>query len=215
MKKIFLLAATVMMAVSVYAQEERAGNDVVDTRKNVVAVGIKAGANFSTMSKYDDVDLGLKSGVGFEAGAVISARFGKRTKGSDAGTGIVGVQLEPSFVQHTIKTNTENIKLNYFEVPVLLKLFVTPNFNIELGPNFCGTLSASPEYIYQDNYRIATGKIKGFDVKACIGASYEMKNGLFGSLRYQLGTGKLAKNFDSKVSAISVTVGYKFNIFKF
>lgn len=221
MKKVFLFIAMITMSVSGNAQSFSDDDDsgerrsYRDKRQNVVSLGIKAGANFSTMSKYDDVDLGLKSGVGFEAGAVIAAHFGKRTKGSDPGTGLIGVQLEPSFVQHTIKTNTDDIKLSYFEVPILLKIYVTPNFNIEVGPNLCGTLSASPDYIYQDNVRIATGDIKGFDVKACVGASYEMKNGLYGSLRYNLGTSEVAKNFSSKVSAISVSVGYKFNIFKF
>lgn len=227
MKKLFLLAAIFTMAMTANAQvtfaeegsnqqEEEFGNGgFVDKRKNVVSLGIKGGVNFSTMSKYKPVDLGLKSGVGFEAGAIIAARFGKRTQGSDAGTGMFGIQIEPSYVQHKIGTDKDDIKLNYFEVPILLKIFVTPNFNIEVGPNICGTLSASPDGIVKDNIRIATGDIKGFDLKACVGVSYELKNGLFASLRYNLGTSELAKNFPCKVSAASLTIGYKFNIFKF
>ncbi len=229
MKKLFLFASLVFMTMSASAQvtyEEKQGEQqesaladigdggVVDKRKNVVSLGVKAGVNFSTMSKYDDVDLGQKSGVGFEVGAIIAARFGKN-KGGDPGTGMFGVQIEPSFAQHTIGTNSENIKLSYFEIPVLLKIFVTPNLNIEVGPNFCGTLSAKPDMIAAANTQIAIGDIKGFDLKACVGVSYELKNGLYASLRYNLGTSDLAKNFPCKVSAASLTVGYKFNIFKF
>ena len=227
MKKLFLLAAILMMAMSANAQvtfaedesnqqeDEFANVGFVDKRKNVVALGVKAGVNFSTMSKYDDADLGLKGGIGFEGGLVVAARFGKRTQGSDPGTGMFGVQIEPSYVQHKIGTDKDDIKLSYLEVPILLKIFVTPNFNIEVGPNICGILSASPDNLTKDNVRIAIGDLKGFDLKACVGASYEMKNGLYASLRYNLGTSELAKNFPCKVSAASLTIGYKFNIFKF
>lgn len=227
MKKLFLLAAVFMMALpsnaqvtfeedeSVQQEEENFDTVGPDKRKNVVSLGITAGANYSFMSKYDPVDLGLKGGVGFQGGLVIAARFGKRTNGSDPGTGIFGIQMEPSYVQHTIGTNGDNIKLNYFEVPILLKFYVTPNLNIEVGPNICGSLSSSPDYIEEANTRIAIGDLKGFDFKVTAGVSYELKNGLYASLRYNLGTSDLAKNFPCKVSSASLTLGYKFNIFKF
>ena len=226
MKKLFLLAAIFMMALPSNAQvtfeedesslqEENFDKIGVDKRKNVVSLGVTAGANYSSMSKYDPVDLGLKGGIGFQGGLVIAARFGKRTNGSDPGTGIFGIQMEPSYVQHTIGTNGDNIKLSYFEVPILLKFYVTPNLNIEVGPNICGSLSSSPDYIEEANTRIAIGDLKGFDFKVTAGVSYELKNGLYASLRYNLGTSDLAKNFPCKVSAASLTLGYKFNIFKF
>jgi hypothetical protein len=226
MKKLFLLAAIFMMALPSNAQvtfeedesslqEENFDKIGVDKRKNVVSLGVTAGANYSSMSKYDPVDLGLKGGIGFQGGLVIAARFGKRTNGSDPGTGIFGIQMEPSYVQHSIGTNGDNIKLSYFEVPILLKFYVTPNLNIEVGPNICGSLSSSPDYIEEANTRIAIGDLKGFDFKVTAGVSYELKNGLYASLRYNLGTSDLAKNFPCKVSAASLTLGYKFNIFKF
>lgn len=226
MKKLFLLAAIFMMALPSNAQvtfeedesslqEENFDKIGVDKRKNVVSLGVTAGVNYSSMSKYDPVDLGLKGGIGFQGGLVIAARFGKRTNGSDPGTGIFGIQMEPSYVQHTIGTNGDNIKLSYFEVPILLKFYVTPNLNIEVGPNICGSLSSSPDYIEEANTRIAIGDLKGFDFKVTAGVSYELKNGLYASLRYNLGTSDLAGNFPCKVSAASLTLGYKFNIFKF
>lgn len=120
MKKLFLLAAIFMMALPSNAQvtfeedessqqEENFDKIGVDKRKNVVSLGVTAGANYSSMSKYDPVDLGLKGGIGFQGGLVIAARFGKRTNGSDPGTGIFGIQMEPSYVQHTIGTNGDDI----------------------------------------------------------------------------------------------------------
>lgn len=225
MKKLFLLTATFIVAMSVNAQitytenesdqDEFTESGILDKRKNVVHLGFKVGGNLSTISKYKPIDLDQKSGMGFEVGAVLSTRFGKRTKASDPGTGLFGVQLEPSYVMHSIGTSDDNLKLSYFEFPVLLKIFVTPNLNIEVGPNICGTLSSSPEYLEFENTRIVTGDIKGFDLKACIGISYETKDGLFASLRYNLGSSDLAGNFPCKISAASLTLGYKFEIFRF
>lgn len=219
MKKLFLFAATLLMVISASAQafgDDEGGNGFGrDKRKNVVSLGVKAGGNYSFMSKYDEVDLEQKGGIGFEGGLVVAARFGKRTQGSDAGTGMFAIQIEPAFVQHTIGTKNEDIKLSYLEIPVLAKFYLTPTFNIEVGPNFCASLSSKPDYLYAENAQIATGDLKGHDVKLCVGASFETKTGLFASLRYNLGTGDLAKNFACKVSAINLTVGYKFNVFKF
>ena len=69
MKKLFLFAATLLMAISASAQAFGDDDDVdgigPDNRKNVVSLGVKAGGNYSFMSKYDDADLGLKGGIGF------------------------------------------------------------------------------------------------------------------------------------------------------
>lgn len=228
MKKLLFLLVVFMMTMSVNAQVTFTGDDgglqdeetsdfktMVDKRKNVVSFGFKAGANLSTMSKYKEIDLGQKSGFGFEGGIVLAARFGKWTPGSDPGTGRFGVQIEPAYVQHTIGTEKENMKLSFFEIPVLLKIFLTPNLNIEVGPSICGTLKTSPDYIIAEDTRISIGDFKGFDIKGVAGISYETKLGLYASLRYNYGFSELAKNFPCKVSAASLTVGYKFNIFKF
>ncbi|MBR4566269.1 MAG: PorT family protein [Prevotella sp.] len=220
MKKLFLLTVISMMTMSANAQFFADDDDdqvtrIFDKRQNVVSIGFKLGGNMSSLTKYKDADLGEKSGIGFEAGAVVAAHFGKRTQGSDAGTGMFGVQLEPSYVKHTIGTSSEDINLNCFEMPVLFKIYFTPNFNLEVGPNFSAVLSSSPDYVIAEDTRINTGKLKAFDVKACVGVSYELKSGLYGSFRYNLGTSDLAKNFACKVSAFNLTLGYKFNVFKF
>lgn len=209
------MVAATFVAIMASAQGQFEDSGIVDKRTSAVHLGIKAGANMSSMSNYNLVDLGQKMGFGFEGGLVVSARFGKRTRSSDPGTGIIGVQIEPTYVQRTIGTDYKDLKLGYIEVPVLLKVFVTPSLNIEVGPNFAGILSSSPDYLETPNTKIATGEIKGMDVKVCVGVSYETKEGFFASLRYNLGTSDLAGNFPCKVSGASLTIGYKFNIFKF
>lgn len=227
MKKLFLLSAIMMIAMSANAQvtftedessqqEEEIGfGDIKDSRRNVVSLGITAGGNYSTMSKYDPVDLGSRSGIGFQGGAVVNIHFGQR-RGADAGTGPIGLQVEALYAQHSMKTDlSDDIKLGYLEVPVLLKYYITPNVNVELGPTFCYLLSKSPDMLRGTSTNIAIGELKGGDLKGTVGISYQTKSGFYASARYNIGLSELASNFPCKVSTATVSIGYLFNILKF
>lgn len=227
MKKLLFLCAISMMAMTANAQvtfaeeepsqqeEEQGFGAISDTRKNVVSLGITAGGNYSMMSKYDPVDLGSRSGIGFQGGAAVNIHFGQR-RGADAGTGPIGLQIEALYALHNMKTDlSDNIKLGYLEIPVLLKYYITPNVNIELGPTFSYILSKSPDVLKGTSTTIAIGELKGGDVKGTIGVSYQTKNGFYASARYNMGFSDLAGNFPCKVSTVSLSVGYLFNIFKF
>ena len=226
MKKLFLLAAVFMMALPSNAQvtfeedesspqDENFESIIVDKRKNVVSLGITAGANYSMMSKYDPVDLGSRSGIGFQGGAAVNIHFGQR-RGADAGTGPIGLQVEALYAMHSMKTDlSDNIKLSYLEIPVLLKYYITPNVNIELGPTFSYILSKSPDVLEGTSTTIAIGELKGGDIKGTVGISYQTKSGFYASARYNMGFSDLAGNFPCKVSTVSLSVGYLFNIFKF
>lgn len=214
MKKLFLLASIFMMAVSATAQDYEEGNDVVDTRKNVVSLGVTAGGNYSMMSKYDPIDLGSRTGIGFQGGLAINAHFGQKP-GAGAGTGPIGLQLEVLYAQHSFKTDlNENIKLSYLEAPLLFKYYFTKELNVELGPTFAFLMSKKPDELVGPSTSIAIGELKGGDVRATVGISYQT-NGFYVSARYNHGFSDLAKNFPCKVSAATLTVGYLFDIFKF
>ena len=214
MKKLFLFASIFMMAVSATAQDYEEGNDVVDTRKNVVSLGVTAGGNYSMMSKYDPVDLGSRTGIGFQGGLAINAHFGQKP-GAGAGTGPIGLQLEVLYAQHSFKTDlNENIKLSYLEAPLLFKYYFTKELNIEVGPTFAFLMSKKPDELVAPSTSISIGELKGGDVRATIGISYQTK-GFYVSARYNHGFSDLAKNFPCKVSAATLTVGYLFDIFKF
>lgn len=214
MKKLFLLASIFMMAVSATAQDYEEGNDVVDTRKNVVSLGVTAGGNYSMMSKYDPVDLGSRTGVGFQGGLAINAHFGQKP-GAGAGTGPIGLQLEVLYAQHSFKTDlNENIKLSYLEAPLLFKYYFTKELNIEVGPTFAFLMSKKPDELVGPSTSIAIGELKGGDVRATVGISFQTK-GFYVSARYNHGFSDLAKNFPCKVSAATLSVGYLFDIFKF
>ena len=220
MKKLFLLAAIAMMALSANAQggsgdyEDGQQNGFVDTRKSVVSLGVTAGGNFSFMSKYDPIDLGKRTGISFQGGLAANVHFGKR-QGAEAGTGPFGIQLEVLYAQHNIKTNlNENIKLGYLEVPLLFKYYFTKEISVELGPTFAFLMSKKPDELVGPGTILSIGELKGGDIRGTIGVSYQTK-GFFVNARYNHGFNKLAGNFPCKVSAATLSVGYLFDVFKF
>lgn len=132
------------------------------------------------------------------------------------------------------------LSVGYFEVPVYLQVYPfyksdnMNNFYIEAGPSFAGTLSRSPKTLTVDGlsgqygsviYNIDENgtKLKGMDVRVMAGIGYDfaIKNekgestnliGING--RYYMGTSKLAKNFNCKMSTIEISLSWMFNIGK-
>lgn len=224
MKKFLILLVMAVLAVDLSAQvvvelegDSEVGTDFVSNidSPNRIYLGLKAGGNFASMNGLpNEFGLNEKSGIGFQGGLVAGMRFGRWTPKTSGGTGRFGVQLEAMYSQRTIKTDIENLKLNYFEVPILAQYYVTRDICIELGPTIAGTLSASPDEMKSGNMTIATGDIKGFDVMLTGGVSYKHKSGFVASARYNYGMSELAENFTGKISTVSVSVGWTFNLNK-
>lgn len=162
----------------------KTGVKIVDRRSSTVQLGVKAGVNMSSMTSYEPVDLGLKSAPAFQGGATLSARFGKRTKGSDPGTGPFGAQIELLYIQNSVKNDyADNIKLNYLGVPIMLKWYFLPGLNVEGGVMIASLLSSKPDKIVAnvgqpwpgyESATIAIGDLKGFDVRPVAGLSYTL-----------------------------------------
>ncbi|MDO3389625.1 porin family protein [Bacteroides sp. ET489] len=215
MRKIFLFLFMAVFTLTVSAQEEEEfATTIVDSPYRIY-LGPKAGVNFASMTGLsDEFGLNPKSGIGFQGGLAAGIHFGRRTPKAEGGTGRFGIQLEAMYSQRTIKTDYENLKLSYFEVPILAQYFVMPELSIELGPTICGTLNSSPEKIQSGNIVIQTEEIKGYDVMLTAGIGYKSKNGFTASARYNLGMSELAGNFNGKVSTVTVSVGWLFNLIK-
>ena len=178
-----------------------------------INIGPKVGVNFATMSGLsDEFNLNPKSGLGFQGGLAANIHFGRRTERSEGGTGLFGIQVEAMYSQRTIKTDIEDLKLSYFEVPILAQYYVMPELSIEVGPTIAGTLSSSPDEIKTGTMTISTGELKGFDVMLTAGVGYKHKSGFTASARYNLGMSELAGNFNGKVSTVSVSIGWMFSL---
>ena len=217
-KRISFIMLSLFLSTSIIAQDKGVGifddGEELFSRDYTIAVGAKAGISYTSMSDPDNFELDQKSGMGLTAGIAANFHFGRRTEASRGGTGLWGIQVEALFNQKIVKTNDEDLKFNYFELPVLAQCYLTPNLYIEAGPTFCSAISVSPDRVYLDKISIATGDIKGFDVAMSIGAGYKHKSGFMANARYNIGTSELAKNFTGKLSSFSISVGWLFTIIK-
>lgn len=210
-----------------HTNETRGGKKVVVKGKHYnyeLSVGLRAGLGLSSMSESDGLSIYDGSGLASGGGLAANVRFGgKDNRGRYLdGQGLFGVGLELNYKNYTIKTLArEDLKLGYFEVPVLLQLYPMynskqlKNLYVEVGPTICGSMSASPDYLEYNYATYKTGDLKGFDVKATIGIGYRLNknsanDGFYFNARYNIGMSKLAENFPGKVSAAEISIGYLF-----
>lgn len=121
-------------------------------------------------------------------------------------------------------------KLNYINVPIMAKYFITDNFAVEAGPyvgflasaNSKGSVKAAgmTEEFDED----IKDELNSVDFGLGLGASFNMESGFFVGARYNLGLSTIEKDYtenvggnqitveaaDIKNGVIQVSVGYKF-----
>ncbi len=223
-RAIFTIAVAVGMTVSASAQGiVPVDDDVVVTDEEVIisevlkpyalSIGPKIGANYSIAGDPDGMDLGISGNVGFSAGVAANLRFG-RPAGRPFGTERFGVQLEALYSMRSLKSDVEDITMNCFEIPVLFQWYFVPTFAVEVGPTFTGAFSSSPKEFKYNNAVYQMDKVKAYDVMLSIGLNCKLKNGFTADLRYNLGNSDMAGNFKTKVSTISLGIGWLFSVIK-
>ncbi|MDR1357299.1 MAG: PorT family protein [Tannerellaceae bacterium] len=200
-----LLISSVCLAS--YAQGRRVAPEIVKT-----TFGVKAGLNLASISNGEtDINFspGMKAGV--MIGAVANLHFGSRDEGSPVGTGWFGLQPELTYSRQGFAVDGAAVNFDYIALPVMAKLYVTKELNIEAGPRFAYLLGTSPETTVIQGAQIAISDLNGgFDVGIAIGAEYETQLGLTIGARYTYGFSNMADNLMWKNSVISISAGWMF-----
>lgn len=136
--------------------------------------GIKGGLNLAELDGYDG-----EAKTAFSAGLfteyLTASRFAFRTET------YFSVQGAKS------KTNNEQeIKLNYLQLPVLVKYYLSRNLSAEVGPNFGFLLSGKGGQLPKSAYET-------FDFGVAFGASIKLSHNLELGARYNLGVTDVTK----------------------
>lgn len=177
MKKILLLAVfTVLGFANVNAQE--------------IKFGAKAGLNFSTVngSNTNNIDYVTSYHVGVVSEIPISEKF--------------SFQPELMYSRQGYSFNNDVIAMNYLNIPLMGKYYVTKGLSLEAGPQIGFLLSAKNEGVK------VTNSFTTFDFGANFGLGYKLENGLNFSARYNLGITKV--DTDNRNGVFQVSVGYFF-----
>jgi hypothetical protein len=196
-------------------------NVQAQTNSNAPEFGIKGGVSFSNIynTKIDDNNMLTSFNAGF---------YGAFPLG-----GIISIQPEIlysskggelTYNNAFVKGKTE-FKLNYIEVPILLKVNITNNLSVHAGPYFAYLIDAELNndadgnaIDFENNYKnddfnkfdagISAGIGYGFDSFG-LGARYNYGLSAIGKERYFAGTSYTIP--DGKNSNISFYLSYKLN----
>lgn len=192
MKRIILTAIAVMAFAFTNAQQTR--------------FGVKGGLNVASFAGGDYWD--AKSLVGFHVGAFAEIKVIER----------LAIQPEILFSTQGAKLESAfdtdvDAKLNYINVPVLAKFFITKKFTVEAGPQIGFLVSA------KEDGDDAKDFYKSTDFGFNLGAGYNFTDDLSVGIRYTIGFSNIAdyesEDFDEyldspKNSVLALSLAYKF-----
>ncbi|WP_010421878.1 porin family protein [Anaerophaga thermohalophila] len=212
MKKLFFIAAVMLLCVSTasFAQAK---------------FGVKAGLNIASLSGDDAEDLDSRLAPFF--GGFVNISFSdklsfqpellysmKGAKYSDSGSESIGG------ITYNYEEESK-VKLNYLDIPLMLKINLGSGFNLQAGPQIGLLLSAEEEFEYtasggdmnesESETTDIKDDLKGMNFGLNVGAGYD-----FGSLgvdiRYSLGLSNIADydDGDLKSNAFQIGVSYAF-----
>jgi len=201
MKKVVLIIVVVLLGLgNVNAQE--------------VKFGAKVGLNLSTVAS-DSEDLDSK--IGFNLGAFAEIILSdKLTFQPELLFSTQGAKSDNSVMGYTVKAN---IKVNYLNIPLMMKYGVTDKFALEFGPQLGFLLSAKaktevniPGEIFSEEEDIKDS-LKSTDFGLNFGASFDVGQNIMIGARYNLGLSNITdeEEGDKAQNAVfSFSVGYRF-----
>ncbi len=177
-----------------------------------VRYGIKAGPTFATITGDDTDNLDAKVGVFFGGLAEIEV------------VDMFSIQPELLFSSQGTKYSDSDgfdgkFKLNYLNLPVMAKVYVSDGFFLEAGPQLGYLLTAKDEYespgLSGEDDLKDEGLIKDIDVGGNVGLGYQLDSGLNFGARYNFGLTNIndfgdSVDFSQKNSVISLLVGFRF-----
>jgi hypothetical protein len=147
--------------------------------------GPKAGLN---VSNYSGGDINSDAKVGYHLGGILNFGFGE----------FFSVQPEVLFSTQGAKVENagskKDFKINYLNIPVMLKFRIASGFYIEGGPQAGFRLTESIPDQTINNFA------KGLDLSAGAGLGYQSEAGIGLGLRYMAGLSKVGDFSGKEIS---------------
>ena len=164
-KKILLISIAILTLTTTVKSQEK------------IQFGIKGGVNFTNMSS--DILIEKEYKTGFHIGVLSEIPFGDK------------FFLQPEINYSTYGSKGKEImfggspitteyKLDYIQIPILVKIYLYKGFSIEIGPSF--NFLVNEKKIRESN--TITDIVEKFEFSGILGVSYKLSRGLIGSFRY-------------------------------
>ncbi len=185
-----------------------------------IKYGSKIGVNIANITGDETDDLNTKTSL--HAGAVaeimISDKFSFQ---AELLYSAQGAKSDYSETLDDITFHYTSVKLEYINVPLLAKFYVTEGFSLEAGPQVGFLITADLEFEKTDNGETESGEkdildeIKGIDFGLDFGLAYKLESGIFLTARYNLGLTNIndiegLDEFKNQNRVIQISAGYFF-----
>lgn len=192
MKKVIFTVAAVFAFGFANAQD-KAGPD------STMSFGVKGGLNVASVSNNDDA----KSLIGFHIGGfgefMLSEKFAIQP---EILFSTQGAKIDNSFGKY-------DVNLNYINIPVMAKFYVTPAVSVEAGPQIGFLMTSEYNGVDEKDNTNSTDFGIGF------GVAYNLTDNMFLGARYTIGLSDIEKDPDpgqdtTQNGVLQVSFGYKF-----
>lgn len=188
MKKSILIIAILFIGATSFAQNS-----------NNVQLGVRGGANFATVAgdDYDSPDSRTSFYLGLLAEAPLSDH--------------VSLQPEVYYSGQGFDVDNAQFKVDYIQVPLLLKFYIADGLNIQAGPQF--GFKVNEEFDFdpnEDSGSFDTDSVNDFDFQGAAGVEYKFPSGFFIQGRYSYGFSEMVEDVDVHNSVFSAGLGFMF-----
>ncbi|MDP2685790.1 MAG: porin family protein [Aequorivita sp.] len=194
MKKILLFVAVVIFTLNSNAQGE-------------FRIGFKAGVNVASIGGDDTFGIGsFGSRTGFHVGALVEVPINEK------------FSIQPEILYSAKGSNYDfssgdtDIKLDYIDLPILVKYHIIQGLSAELGPVIGVLVKADADD--GDETEDIKEFYKSTDIGLGVGASYRLPMGVFFSLRYNKGLTDINDDPDfngkNQNNVFQASAGYSF-----
>lgn len=190
MKKLLFFVFAILLAGTISAQE--------------LNFGAKGGVNFANLvGDAEDAEMRTSFHIGLVAEIPISESFyfGPEVLYSSQGAKFSDEEFDATF------------KLDYIQIPLMARYYVSEGFNLEAGPQI-GFLTSSE--VDMEELGVDTKDFfSGFDYGVNFGLGYKFPVGIFLQSRYNLGLANILDSEEfgddkSQNSVFQISVGYLF-----
>lgn len=208
MKNLKLIAAGILLFGATTFVNAQTTTTTSSTTKTA-SFGVKGGVNFANI-RGNDFD-GPDARTSFHVGVL----------GEFPMTNAFSVQVEALYSGQGFKSNVDGgifggngdveYQLDYINVPVLAKIYLTDGLSVEVGPQFNFKVNEEVDTDANNNGGDTdTDAAKDFDFGVAGGLTFQSEMGLFATGRYTLGLTDVFEDADAKNSVFQIGIGYKF-----
>lgn len=163
-----------------------------------IQVGPKAGVNISNANGWDSPNVKTSSLIGFHVGGFVAFKLGKLYIQPELLYSTQGFKIDSTGTEH-------DYKLNYVNIPVMLKYRTDGGFYLETGPQWGFKVG-------EDYGSTGEDYVKNGDFSWCAGLGYHSAGGFGIGGRYNIGLSSLSEgsaafddpDFTSGVIQISI-----------